>query len=141
MILKADFHCYNSSILYKMLMHIKGLGPVVQSVFSFTSSLKVISLTVLVDSIYSILIFFAEKMWVAFAMQCLMQCKSYSHFLSKKFQYICVSLDVNFNVLLTNVNVSFEQLGPEMYNTIRSAMSRSVVVVNSLVHVLIIWLI
>ena len=37
-------------------------GPVVQSVVSITSSLRVISLTVLVDSIYNILIFFAEKM-------------------------------------------------------------------------------
>ena len=37
-------------------------GPVVQSVISLTSSLRVISLTVLVDSIYNILIFFAEKM-------------------------------------------------------------------------------
>ena len=44
-------------------------GPVVQSVISLTSSLRVISLTVLADSIYSILIFFAEKMWVAFALQ------------------------------------------------------------------------
>ena len=39
-----------------------GLGPVVQSIVSFTSSLRVISLTVLADSIYNILIFFAEKM-------------------------------------------------------------------------------
>ena len=45
------------------------LGPVVQSVVSLTSSLKVISLTVLADSIYNMLIFFAEKMWVAFALQ------------------------------------------------------------------------
>ena len=37
-------------------------GPVVQSVVSLTSSLRVILLTVLVDSIYNILIFFAEKM-------------------------------------------------------------------------------
>ena len=37
-------------------------GPVVQSVVSLTSSLRVISLTVLVDSRYNILIFFAEKM-------------------------------------------------------------------------------
>ena len=36
-------------------------GPVVQSVVSLTSSLRVISLTVLADSIYNILIFFAEK--------------------------------------------------------------------------------
>ena len=45
------------------------LGPVVQSVVSLTSSLRVISFTVLADSIYTILIFFAEKMWVAFALQ------------------------------------------------------------------------
>ena len=45
------------------------LGPVVQSVVSLTSSLRVISLTVLADSLYNILIFFAEKMWVAFALQ------------------------------------------------------------------------
>ena len=38
------------------------LGPVVQSVVSLSSSLRVISLTVLADSIYNILIFFAEKM-------------------------------------------------------------------------------
>ena len=44
-------------------------GPVVQSVVSLTSSLRVISLTVLADSVYNILIFFAEKMWVAFALQ------------------------------------------------------------------------
>ena len=45
-------------------------GPVVQSVVSLTSSYRVISLTVLADSIYNILIFFAEKkMWVAFALQ------------------------------------------------------------------------
>ena len=65
-------------------------GPVVQSVVSLTSSLRVISLTVLADSIYNILIFFAEK----------------------KFQHICVSLDVTFNESLTNDVVSFEQLGP-----------------------------
>ena len=51
---------------------------------------------------YSILIFFAEKMG-----------KSYSHFFSKKFQPICVSLDVNFKESLTNNVVSFEQLGPD----------------------------
>ena len=40
----------------------KYLGPVVQSIVSLTSLLRVISLTVLADSIYNILIFFAEKM-------------------------------------------------------------------------------
>ena len=37
-------------------------GQVVQSVVSLTTSLRVISLTVLADSIYNILIFLAEKM-------------------------------------------------------------------------------
>ena len=36
-------------------------GPVVQSVVSLTSSLRVISLNVLAASIYNILEFFAEK--------------------------------------------------------------------------------
>ena len=45
-----------------------------------------------------------------------MHCKSYSHFFSKKFQYICVSLDVNFNESLTNDVVSFEQLGHVICN-------------------------
>ena len=37
-------------------------GPVVQSIVSLTSSLRVITLTVLADSIYNMQIFFAEKM-------------------------------------------------------------------------------
>ena len=37
------------------------LGPVVQSVVSLTGSLRVISLTVLADSIYTILIFLLKK--------------------------------------------------------------------------------
>ena len=37
---------------------------------------------------------------------------TYSHFFSKKFQHICVSLDLNFNESLTSDIVSFEQLGP-----------------------------
>ena len=37
------------------------LGPVVQSVVSLTSSLRVISLTVLADSIYNILYFLLNK--------------------------------------------------------------------------------
>ena len=44
-----------------------------------------------------------------------MHCKSYSHFFSKKFQHICVSLDVNFKESLTNDIVSFEQLSPEFF--------------------------
>ena len=89
-----------------MVTHYSGLGPVVQSVVSLTSSLRVISLTVLADSIYNILKFFAEKCEY---------CKSYSHFFSKKFQHNCVSLDVNFNESLSNDVVSFEQLGPGFF--------------------------
>ena len=40
----------------------KILGPLVQSFVNLMSSLRVISLTVLADSVYNILIFFAEKM-------------------------------------------------------------------------------
>ena len=46
-----------------------------------------------------------------------MHCKSYSHFFSKKFQHICVSLEVNFNESLTNDIISFEQLGPDCLDT------------------------
>ena len=44
---------------------------------------------------------------------------SYSHFFSKKFPHICISLDVNLNELLTNDVVSFEQLGPECMNIVQ----------------------
>ena len=65
------------SILFSCVSFRNGsnfLGPVVQSIVSLTISLRVISLTVLADSIYNILIFFAEKMWVAFALQKLLTC-------------------------------------------------------------------
>ena len=88
---------------------VKVQGPVVQSVVSLTSSLKVISLTVLAGSIHNILICFAVKMWVAFALQKLLT------FFSKKYQNICISLDINFNESLTNDIVSFEQLGPDQF--------------------------
>ena len=46
-------------------------------------------------------------MWVAFTLQKLLA------FFHKKFQHICVSLDVNFNESLTNDVVSFEKLVPD----------------------------
>ena len=49
-------------MLAKTYLILEQLDPVVQSIVSLTSSLRVISLTVLADSIYIILIFFAEKM-------------------------------------------------------------------------------
>ena len=118
---KANYHLIISqSVVAVFLYWVTKLesgnnqGPVVQSVVSLTSSLRVISLTILADSIYNILIFFAEKMRVAFTLHC----KSYSHFFSKKFQHICISLDLNFNESLINDIVSFEQLGPGVKSNI-----------------------
>ena len=48
-------------------------GPAVQSVVSLTSSLRVISLTVLADSMHNILIFFVEKC------EWLLHCKKFQH--------------------------------------------------------------
>ena len=45
-----------------LVLLVANQGPVVQSVVSLMSSLRVISLTDLADSIDNILIFFAEKM-------------------------------------------------------------------------------
>ena len=67
-IYKPIIHAHRH-IKYKRMSYVMKQGPVVQSVVSLTSSLRVISLTVLADSIYNIMIFFAEKMWVAFALQ------------------------------------------------------------------------
>ena len=80
------------------------LGPVVQSVVSLTSSLRVISLTVL--AIYNMLIFFTEKMWVAFALL-----KLLTFFQQKISAYLRIT-PCNFNESLTNDIVGFEQLGP-----------------------------
>ena len=51
-----------ANILAIFLKEYLNQGPVVQSVVSLTSSLRIISLTVLADSIYNILILFAERM-------------------------------------------------------------------------------
>ena len=48
-------------IIIFRIENLSNLGPVVQSVVSLTSSLRVISLTVLADSMYNILIFFLKK--------------------------------------------------------------------------------
>ena len=55
-------HLLSIEFTYNLQRLKKVQGPVVQSVVSLTSSLRVISLIVLADSIYNILIFFAEKM-------------------------------------------------------------------------------
>ena len=71
-------------------------GQVVQSMGSITSSLRVVSVTVLAESISNILIFLAEKIL---------------KFFQQKNQHIRVSREINFNKSLTNDVFSFEQLG------------------------------
>ena len=56
-------HClHEETLLQNLPSEDSDQGPVAQSIVSLTSSLRVISLTVLADLIYIILIFFAEKM-------------------------------------------------------------------------------
>ena len=93
-------------------------GPFVQSVVSLTSSLRVISLTVLADSIYNILIFFAEKNVSSFC-----TAKATHIFSAKNCCIICISLDVNFNKSLTNDIVSSEQLGLDVLGKYFSCFS------------------
>ena len=115
-LLSASFVCCASyrKRYVSLVLILTVLGPVVQSIVSLTSLLRVILLTVLADSIYNIDIF----CW-----KYVSSCKSYSHFFSKKFQHICVSLDVNFNESLTNNIVSFEQLDPGMLSLKWATMS------------------
>ena len=81
---------------------VRGLGPVVPSIVSFTSSLVVILLTVLVSTISISQLFFLKK-----------NVKSYSHFPSKKNSVYAIFNGQSFNDTLTNDIVSFEQLGPD----------------------------
>ena len=48
--------------LFNRAFRLSDQSPVVKSVVSLTSLLRVISLTVLAESVHNILIFFAEKM-------------------------------------------------------------------------------
>ena len=59
--------CVASENSVILILRLSMLGPVVQSVVSLTRSLRVISLTVLVDSVHNILLFFAEKNFSIFA--------------------------------------------------------------------------
>ena len=58
---KKKIECCLLQILIGALRLELHQGPVVQSIVSLTSSLRVISSTVLADSIHNIMIFFAEK--------------------------------------------------------------------------------
>ena len=82
------------------------LGPVVQSIISFTSSLVVKMLTVLVSTISNLQVFLLKNV------SSFCKCKSYSHFFSKNISIYAIFNDQSFNNTLTNDMVSFEQLGP-----------------------------
>ena len=63
---KADPNAQDKEVgraVYSYHIYSEYQGPVVQSVVSLTSSLRVISLTVLADSIHNILIFFARQVY------------------------------------------------------------------------------
>ena len=90
-----------NTLMVKVLLNM--LGPVVQSVVSLTSLLRVISLTVLVDSIYNILIFFAEKNVSSFCT---------ATFFQQKIPANLRITQCKFNESLTNDVISLEQLGP-----------------------------
>ena len=81
-------HISRNWLIEGILLHFNKVQDlVVQSVVTVTSSIRVISLTVLADSIHNILIFFAEKMWGAFALLTFFQQKisAYLHITQCKF--------------------------------------------------------
>ena len=84
------------------------LGPVIQSIVSLTSSLVVKMITVLVRTISNSQVFLLKKNVSSFC-----TCKSYSHLFSKNISVYAIFNDQSFNNMLTNVFVSFEQLGPD----------------------------
>ena len=82
-------------------------GPVVQSIISLTSSLVVKILTVLVSTVSNSQVLLLKNV------SSFCKCKSYSHFFSKNISIYAIFNDQNFNNMLINNIISFEQLGPE----------------------------
>ena len=54
------------------------------------------------------------------------KCKSYSHFFSKNISVHAIFNDQNFNDMLTNNIVSFEQLGPDDCSCSETELNTSV---------------
>ena len=75
-------------------------GPVLQSIVRLTSLLVVKLLTVLLRTVSNLQVFLLKKSE-----------KSFSHFFSKNITIYAIFNDQNFNDMLTNHIVSFEQLG------------------------------
>ena len=67
-------------------------------------------LTDLVSTISNSQIFLLKKNVSSFC-----KCKSYSHFFSKNISVYAIFNDQSFNDMLTNISVSFEQLGPDCH--------------------------
>ena len=86
------------------------LDPVVQSIVSWTSSLVVKMLSVLVSTICNSQEFLLKRC------EWLLQMQSYSHFFSKNINLYAIFNDQSINDMLSNDMVSFEQLGPDNYN-------------------------
>ena len=90
--------------VWSLVQRHKEQGPVVQSIVSLTSSLSVY------DFITKNTYIFGWKKWEKL-LHCF--CKSFSHFFNKKYWHIGDINVWNFNEMLTNAVVSFEQPDPE----------------------------
>ena len=101
--------------------------PVVQSVVSLTTSLRVISLTVLADPIHNIVICFAEKNVSSFC-----TAKATHIFSAKHFRIFAYHWMHYFNESLTNDVVSFEQLGPGCHKAV--SLARNCVKYTKYIH-------
>ena len=102
------------------------LGPVVQCIISFTSSLVVKMLTVLVSTISNLQVFLLKNV------SSFCKCKSYSHFFSKNISIYAIFNDQSFNNTLTNYMVSFEQLGPGCFESLLGTRQKVFVCVEVL---------
>ena len=93
-------------VQYKAEQPGEGLGPVVQSIISLISWLRGQLVKCFKTLLPKTMIFFVEK-W-----EKLLQYKSFSHFCNTKYWRRLDINDGNFNAMLTNEMVSFEQQGP-----------------------------
>ena len=99
-------------VLYLVLWYIL-LGLVVQSIISLT--LMTNTLTVVAKVFSNTLIFFAAKMWVAFAMIA----KATHIFFAKNINVFTIFQDRNFKLTLANNFIKFWQLGPDFDDPLR----------------------
>ena len=82
------------------------LGQVVQSIVSLTKSLRRQFVRYMLTILSNPLFFLLKKC------ENLLQCKRFSHFSNKKYQWICNIYILNFNGTLTNDVDNFEQPAP-----------------------------